>query len=94
MAEIVWTDLAIEDLKNIYDYISQNSPFYANLQISKLIDRTEKLKYFPKLGRIVPEFGLKHIREVIVGHYRIVYQIESEDKIGIARIHHSSQLIT
>jgi len=30
MVKVVWTDLAIEDLKSIYDYISKDSKFYAD----------------------------------------------------------------
>lgn len=37
--------------------------------------RTSGGKNFPELGRIVPEFGNKSIRELIDWNYRIVYKI-------------------
>jgi hypothetical protein len=33
---------------------------------------------FPRSGRVVPEFNLDHIREIIAGEYRIVYRVESD----------------
>jgi plasmid stabilization system protein ParE len=30
MVKVVWTDLALEDLKSIHEYISKDSKFYAD----------------------------------------------------------------
>jgi len=92
MVKIVWTPLAISDLKNIHDYISTESPVYANRMIEKFIERVGLLYSFPESGRIVPEFGQKSIRELIEGNYRIVYKIHP-DHIGIARVHHTARLL-
>lgn len=92
MVKIVWTPLAISDLKNIHDYISNETPVYANRMIEKFIERVDLLYNFPESGRIVPEFGQKSIRELIEGNYRIVYKIHA-DQIGIARIHHTARLL-
>ncbi len=92
MVKIVWTPLAISDLKNIHDYISTESPVYANRMIEKFIARVGLLYSFPESGRIVPEFGQKSIRELIEGYYRIVYKIHP-DHIGIARVHHTARLL-
>lgn len=90
MVKIVWTDLAIEDLKIIHDYIVQDSRLYADRFISKLINRVDQLENFPTSGRIVPEFGNENIRELIEGNYRIVYKIKP-NHIGIVRIHHAAR---
>lgn len=37
MAKIVWAKLAIEDLRSLHDYISQDSKVYADRFIDKLI---------------------------------------------------------
>jgi len=92
MVKIVWTQLAIDDLKSIHDYISRESRVYANRMIEKLIARVQQLEYFPASGKIVPEFRQKSIRELIEGNYRIVYKIHS-DHIGIVRVHHASRLL-
>ncbi len=92
MAEIIWSKFAIEDLKNIYDFIAKDSSFYAKRHINKLSERVSQLIKFPNSGRIVPEFNKTSIRELIEGNYRIVYNINGE-KIEIVRIHHSSKSI-
>jgi toxin ParE1/3/4 len=90
MVEIIWTELAIEDLESIHAYISKDSKVYANRQVDKIIKRVDQIGNFPKSGRVVPEFNSELIRELIEGNYRIIYKINS-DNIGIVRIHHAAR---
>lgn len=90
MVKIIWTGFAIEDLRSIHAYISQESKYYADKFIEKLISRIDQLAEYPQSGRIVPEFQNDSIRELIEGNYRIIYKI-NPDFIGIARVHHSSR---
>ena len=90
MVEIVWSDLAIEDLKSILAYIRLDSEVYAKQQVDKIIKRIDQLISFPESGRIVPEFSNQHIRELIEGNYRIVYFFDLR-MVSILRIHHSSR---
>ena len=90
MVKIIWTEIAIEDLRLIHEYISYDSKLYADRFIEKIINRVDQLENFSKSGRVVPEFDSSVIRELIEGNYRIIYQI-STDKIAIIRIHHSAR---
>ena len=74
MAKVIWSELALDDLKNIYEYISNDSIYYAGRQIERIIERVEQLQNFPESGRIVPEFNKEILRELIEGNYRIVLQ--------------------
>ena len=56
MVKIVWTELAMEDLKSIYDFIAKDSNIYADRLIEKIISRVDQLENFFKSGRVVPEF--------------------------------------
>ena len=60
---MIWSELALDDLKNIYDYISKDSIIYANRVIEKIILRIDQLENFPKSGRVVPELNNNSIRE-------------------------------
>ena len=82
MVKIIWADLAIEDLQSIHDYIAKDSKTYASKFIELLIERVNQLESFPKSGRIVPEFSIDSIREVIEGNYRIILKTY-ENHIGI-----------
>lgn len=92
MVKIIWTDFAIDDLKSIHEYIARDSKFYADRYIDKLISRIDDLENFPKMGKVVPEFNIENIRELIEGNYRLVYKI-NPDYIGILRVHHSARIL-
>jgi toxin ParE1/3/4 len=93
MARLNWTDLSIEDLTNIAEFISKDSPKYSVIQIKRIRERAKILKEQPFLGRIVPETQNDSVRELILGNYRIIYRIISEDRIDILTIHHSARLL-
>jgi plasmid stabilization system protein ParE len=76
VTKIVWTDAAIKDLEHIHGYISSDSETYANALILDILISVDRLEMFPKSGRTVPEIGKDEIREVLVGSYRIIYDIK------------------
>lgn len=90
MVKLIWTEFALEDLRLIHEYISRDSKNYADRFVEKLMNRVDLLKSFPKSGRIVPEFNLESIRELIEGNYRIIYKI-STSQVAIIRVHHAAR---
>lgn len=73
MAELRWTDEALDWLENIHRYIAHENPRAAAKVIDGIIEKAELLTSFPDLGtrlRIVPE---GEVRMILYGHYRIVY---------------------
>ena len=90
MVTLVWTEVALEDLRLIHEFISKDSQVYADRFTEKIIARVEQLQTFSRSGRVVPEFGMETLRELIEGNYRIIYQIHAS-YIGIVRIHHSAR---
>jgi addiction module RelE/StbE family toxin len=86
---VIWSEPAKSDLKQIFDYISEDSKYYAHEVIDKLVEATEILNNFPRLGRIVPEKNDESIREIFKYSYRIIYQIT--ESIEILTIVHSKQ---
>lgn len=93
MVKIVWTEISIIDLKEIFDFIADNSVKYASITTQNIYQRTQELIQNPNLGRIVPEFKKKTIRELIFGNYRIIYRIKNEKQIDILRVFHSARLL-
>ena len=57
MATLIWTEPAVADLEEIGQFISKNNPPAAEKVGSKIIREAENVAAFPRLGRIVPEFG-------------------------------------
>jgi addiction module RelE/StbE family toxin len=88
---VLWTTQAQADLAAIRAFISQDSPHYASVIVSRLIDATERLVPFSQSGRAVPEFEDPLVREVVLRPYRIVYRLVGMDEVHVLTVHHSSQ---
>lgn len=90
---IVWTEKARQDLREIVHYLRQHSP-EASERISKEITAsTRRLEMFPSSGRIVPELAETSFREVIVGDYRVIYEVTEGNTVEILTIVHSRRLL-
>lgn len=93
MAEIIWSPGSIRDIEAIAGYIARNSLQYANAQVETFFERASILEKFPLIGRPVPELQSDSIRQILCGHYRIIYEILEQNRIGILTIHHQSRLL-
>jgi toxin ParE1/3/4 len=91
MARLIWTLQSVQDLENIYEYISRDSIRYARIHIIRIRDRVKILKKHPKSGRIVPEVSDETLRELIMGTYRIIYRVKTKNLVEIITIHHSAK---
>lgn len=91
MVKINWTQLALSDLENIHEYISDDSQRYAQITVNKIYNRVKSLIRQPYSGRIVPEFEDTSIRELIEGNYRIVHYLVNKERIDILRIYHTAR---
>jgi len=88
----VWTDLASQDLKNIFSYISKSSPYYAHLVRKQFLRKSKELTRFPDIGRTPPENGLSEYREIFVYSYRLIYRITQENIYIVAIVHMRQKL--
>jgi toxin ParE1/3/4 len=50
-----------------------------------------RLADFPESGRTVPELGVRQVREVIFGAYRVFYRVGSA--VEVLSVRHCSQLV-
>lgn len=88
--KIVWSPTSLADLQQIFNYIARDSEAYAAGAIEKIVDASERLLIFPRMGRVVPEFSDDTIRELVVFSYRLIYQING-DRIDIGAVVHGSR---
>jgi plasmid stabilization system protein ParE len=94
MAQVKWTDQAIEDIANIEEFIAQDSPAFAIIQSERFFQRAEILEKQPKAGRIVPELNDSLIRELVMQNYRIIYQLDPDKVLSILTVHHSKRKLS
>jgi len=92
MVEIKWTGNALEELDDIANYTSKDSPKYAEILVNQIYEMVSHLAEFPKFGRKVPEFDDPNIREILYKHYRIIYLIK-ETQLEILSIIHGSRML-
>jgi len=90
--KIIWSLRAISRLEEIRAYIANQAPITADRVIRRIILSTERLKSFPNSGRVVPEYNMKEIREIIEAPYRILYHV-GDERIEIINVLHSRQLL-
>ena len=89
---LLWTEEALVRLKEIEEYISQDSPKAAAEFVDKLISLAETITKNPEKGRIVPELSIEFIRELLYKNYRIVYLIKKRS-IDVLTVFEGHQLL-
>lgn len=77
MAEVIWTEPALQELDAIAEYIALDNPVDASHLVQEVFDKIERLKDFPQPVRVPPELPNSVYREVVVPPCRIFYR---EDK--------------
>ncbi|BDQ03729.1 type II toxin-antitoxin system RelE/ParE family toxin [Ignavibacterium sp.] len=90
--KVYWTKEAVERLNEIKLFIMKDNPIAAEKLIDKLITLAESLSKNPERGRIVPEFSIKVIRELLYKNYRIVYLLKKR-RIEILTVFEGHRLI-
>ena len=91
MAQATWSVQAIDDLREIDDYLSLTSKRHAELVVDAILEAVKMLENFPQIGRVVPEMNVVNLRELTVKRYRVVYYLTFQDEVEIVTIRHSSR---
>ncbi|MCG8373220.1 MAG: type II toxin-antitoxin system RelE/ParE family toxin [Balneolales bacterium] len=78
MAEIIWTEPALQSLDEIADYISLENIAAAQQVVQKVFDRVDQLSANPLSGREIPELETSIFREVIISPCRVFYRVDKE----------------
>jgi addiction module RelE/StbE family toxin len=81
---IIWTDFAIKNLKEIFDYYAENATKKVAQKIKKqILLSTKQLTDHPESGQI--ESNLQKLdqdhRYLVSGNYKIIYRIDQHQVI-------------
>ena len=89
---IVWSRLALSDLRDLVRYIAKDDRDVAKRFGDLIVTKVESLQSFPRIGRMVPEYREDRLREIIIAPYRIVYEIDDQSMtLSILRIWHGAR---
>ncbi len=86
--EVIWSEPAESDLREIIGYIADDNPLNARRILKKIKRTASALDLSPERGRIVPElkkYGILQYRELILKPWRILYRI-SENKVFVLSV--------
>jgi plasmid stabilization system protein ParE len=89
--KISWTDEARSQISVIRDYVAKDSVKNANMLVKRLLAAPNRLIRHPDSGRIIPELQDPKKREIILGHYRIMYRVE-DNTAFITQVRHDARL--
>lgn len=79
MAQIIWTEPALQDLNAIAEFIALDKHSAAKKFVRTVFAKTERLELFPKSGRKPPELENSRYLELIVKPCRIFYRVEGDN---------------
>lgn len=90
-ARISFAASAVADLEAMRTwYAGQKAPEVGERLLREIVVHVERLVDFPESGRVVPEFGLFALREIIHPPFRIVYRL-GKDRIQVVRVWRSER---
>lgn len=74
MAEVTWTEPALQELDAIAEYIALDNPRAASNLVRDVFEKVDRLESFPKSGRIPPELPNSVYKEIVVPPCRVFYR--------------------
>jgi len=90
---ITFAASAYDDLEAIRAwYKDQQVHDVGNRLLKEILAQIERLADFPESGRIVPEFGIANLREIINSPFRIVYRFDG-NSVRVVRIWRSERML-
>jgi plasmid stabilization system protein ParE len=92
MTEVRWSDASLDELASLKRRYNRRVTGSGDALAARILLAVDRVETFPRIGRVVPEYGQEQLREVIVSPFRVVYRI-APDHIEVSAIFHGSMLL-
>jgi toxin ParE1/3/4 len=79
---VFWAAVAENDLKEIIEFISVESPDNALKILKNIKEKASSLSTLPDRGRLVPELqdqGISQYRELVIPPWRLIYRMAEHE---------------
>ncbi|MDZ7773176.1 MAG: type II toxin-antitoxin system RelE/ParE family toxin [Balneolaceae bacterium] len=94
MAQVIWTEPALQELDEIADYSSLDNPKSAKNLVQEVFSKVKRLKRQPDSGNILQEIPDSIYQQMIVSPCRIFFRHEKESgRVFIIHILRFEQLL-
>ena len=84
---VAWTEGAHRQLDAAIDFVAEQSLEGALGLLDDILAAVESLEALAERGRVVPEREQPTIREILVGPYRILYEVTDSDVMILGILH-------
>ena len=78
MAELIWTEPALNDLDAIADYIELDNPEAAHGLVQRVFQHVEQLAKYPESGSRPRELRGSRYRQIVEAPCRVFYRYDGE----------------
>ena len=79
--KVIWTDSALEDLREIVSHISKDNSEAAHRVGHDIVDTVGMLATFPLIGPPYPRGSNGKTREIVSWSYRIFYRVNPKKQL-------------
>lgn len=76
MAQIIWTEPALDNLNDVAEYIAISNVYAARKLVENIFSKVQRLEQFSESGRIPEEISTLNYREVVVSPCRVFYKVD------------------
>lgn len=90
MAEIVWTQPALNELDEIAEYIAVANLVAAKKLVQTVFSKIERLEVHPESGKVPLEIPTLNYRELVIKPCRVFYKIDG-NKVFILHVMRQEQ---
>lgn len=90
--KIIWQNAAIRSLREILEFIAQDSPKAGEKYCHEIYTRVNSLLQFPEAGMIFHVTDNRIVRKIIIGKTKSIYYRIQKDKIHILAVRDNRQL--
>lgn len=88
--KIIWTAQAKLWVAEIHRYIARENRQAAKETVRKIRERAQRLRQFPQMGERRDPREVREVRSLLMGHYRIVYEIRQSGDVYIVAVLHTA----
>jgi len=89
---IIWSQTAVEDLREVVRFIARDDPAAAASLADRILSHIDLLADLPFSYRAVPEKADRSIREIVLRPYRIIYQVDDgRCAVHVLRVWHAAR---
>jgi addiction module RelE/StbE family toxin len=92
MAQVIWTEPALNDLDAIADYIALENPVAAAALVQRVLRHVEQLEAHPESGSRPSELKRSRYRQIIEPPCRVFYRYDGE-KVFVLFVMRSERLL-